>query len=407
MLAHVDDGKLTSKGVIVQILAEEHRRIREDGGDAKAYYAKSPGKGKGKQNRRKDKKCSHCERKGHDVSECYTLKREQEEKASKANSRSGTPSSGKSSGKSSSTKSSSGKALGSAKVARANASDNSSSDSDETVQVYMARTASIPSAPVEPTIERVYKTKAEISRSNLQNGWLINSGASRTMCSHRSWFTMYSPLPNQTKVILGDDSSIPAIGTGRVHVRMNAKGKWVTSILQNVLYVPDLSTNLLSVSHLARRSAEVRFVGEACYVYDKGKSLVLEGKLRNDLYVMQMRPDGPIMAKVVTVASNPENTFDPSAHVLTTRLTSSTGSLDLWHRRLGHLHHNAITRMADEELMTGMTISDREPRAQPCELCLEGKQTRGKIHKTTSTRSEHVLGRIFSDVCGPLPTQSY
>ena len=214
MLAHVDDGKLTSKGVIVQILAEEHRRIREDGGDAKAYYAKSPGKGKGKQNRRKDKKCSHCERKGHDVSECYTLKREQEEKASKANSRSGTPSSGKPSGKSSSTKSSSGKASGSAKVTRANASDDSSSDSDETVQVYMARTASIPSAPVEPTIERVYKTKAEISRSNLQNGWLIDSGASRMMCSHHSWFTTYSPLSNQTKVILGNDSSIPAIGTG-------------------------------------------------------------------------------------------------------------------------------------------------------------------------------------------------
>jgi len=214
MLAHVDDGKLTSKGVIAQILAEEHRRIREDRGNTKAYYTKSLGKGKGKQNCRKDKNCSYCKHKGHDISKCYTLKWEQEEKASKANSRSGTLSSGKSSGKSSLTKSSSGKALGSAKVARANASDDSGSDSDETIQVYMAHTASIPSAPVEPTIERVYKTKAEISRSNLQNGWLIDSGASRMMCSHHSWFTTYSPLSNQTKVILGNDSSIPAIGTG-------------------------------------------------------------------------------------------------------------------------------------------------------------------------------------------------
>jgi hypothetical protein len=151
----------------------------------------------------------------------------------------------------------------------------------------------------------------------------------------------------------------------------------------------------------------VRFVGEACHVYDKGKSLVLEGKLCNDLYVMQMRPDGPITAKVVTVASNPENAFKPSAHTLTTWLTSSTGSLDLWHRHLGHLHHNAITHMADEELVTSMMISDREPCAQPCEPCLEGKQTHEKIHKTTSTHSEHVLGCIFSDVCSPLPTQSH
>jgi len=63
--------------------------------------------------------------------------------------------------------------------------------------------------------------------------------------------------------------------------------------------------------------------------------------------------------------------------------------------------------MADEELVTGMMISDREPCAQLCEPCLKGKQTCEKIHKTTSTHSEHVLGHIFSDMCGPLPTQSH
>jgi hypothetical protein len=87
VLAHVKDGKLTSKGVIVQILAKEHHCICEDGRDAKAYYMKSLGKGKGKQNRKKGKECSHCDRKWHDISECYTLKWEQEEKASKTSSR--------------------------------------------------------------------------------------------------------------------------------------------------------------------------------------------------------------------------------------------------------------------------------------------------------------------------------
>jgi hypothetical protein len=137
VLAHVDDRKLMSKGVITQILAKEHHHICEDSSDAKAYYTKSLGKGKGKQNCRKDKKCSHCKCKGHDVLECYTLKQEQEEKASKANSRSSTPSSGKSSGKSLLTKFSSGTALGSTKVARASASDDSGSDSDKTIQVYL------------------------------------------------------------------------------------------------------------------------------------------------------------------------------------------------------------------------------------------------------------------------------
>jgi hypothetical protein len=133
ILTHVEDGKLTSKGVIAQILAKEHCRIREDSGDAKAYYAKSLGKGKGKQNCRKDKKCSHCDCKGHNVSERYTLKWEQEEKASKANSRSGTPPLSKLSGKLLLGRSSSNKASGFTKVTRADISDHLSSDSDETV----------------------------------------------------------------------------------------------------------------------------------------------------------------------------------------------------------------------------------------------------------------------------------
>src|SRR6266851_7614627 len=90
ILANTEEGKLTSKGVISQILAEEHCHIRTAGGDTTAYYAKSSGKVKKKDNR---KKCSHCKRKGHDISECRTLKWEQEEKSSRSTSRSGTSSS--------------------------------------------------------------------------------------------------------------------------------------------------------------------------------------------------------------------------------------------------------------------------------------------------------------------------
>jgi hypothetical protein len=406
VLANVKDKKLMSKGVIAQILAEKHRCIREDGRDAKAYYAKSLGKGKGKPKCRKEKECSHCDRKGHNVSECYKLKREKEEKekVSKANSRSGTPSSSKSLNKSSSGKSSLSKST-SAKIAEVN-TDSSESDSDDTVQVYMARTTSTPHA-LEPTIEHVYKTKAKLSRSNLQNSWLIDSGALCTMCLHRSWFTSFSPLSNHTKVVLSDDSSIPAIGTGRVCIRMHAGGKWIMSILQDVLYVPELSTNLLSVSHLACHSAEVHFVGETCRVYDKAKMLILEGQLCNDLYIMWMHVDGPVTARVATTVLHPENGTEPPARALTMRLMSSTGSLDLCHRHLGHLYTKAITRMIDKNLMTGMEISNRELTTQPCKPCLKGKQTHEEIHKVTSTRSEHVLGRIFSDVCSPLPTQSH
>jgi hypothetical protein len=43
----------------------------------------------------------------------------------------------------------------------------------------------------------------------------------------------------------------------------------------------------------------------------------------------------------------------------------------------------------------------------PCEPCLKGKQMQSNIPKQAATRTDTVLERIHSDVCGPLPTQSH
>ena len=375
VLANTGGTAQTSKGVISQILAEEHRHVHAAGGDASAYFAKAAPKGKKKRGK---KTCSYCKNKGHTASECR--KREQEEKPSGSNS-SSNGSSGKTSGKSSSGKSSkassrssssrpsSSRTTDSARIVAADSDSDSSSDSDDTVQVFMAR------ATLDEDVERVYKTKAELRQCNLQHGWLIDSGASRTMCSHRGWFSHFTPLSRHTRVVLGDNSAIPAVGSGRLSVRMFANGKWINSVLQDVLYVPDLHGNLLSVSHLVRRGAEVRFLGEDCHVYDRRKSLILEGGLRNNLYVMKLQVSGPVTANVTTFDSDIMDITQPADRALTMRLTSSCVSLDLWHRRLGHLHTNAVTHMADEGLVTSMTISDREAPAGPCTPCLEGKQT--------------------------------
>jgi len=129
-------GKQTSKNVISQILAKENHHIQAAGEDATAYFAKSLGKVKKKQDN--GKKCTHCKHKGHNISKCRMLKQEQEEKALGSNNSSNSAlgrSSGKSSGKSSSIISKSlshkGKGSNSAKIA-ATESD-SDSGSDDTV----------------------------------------------------------------------------------------------------------------------------------------------------------------------------------------------------------------------------------------------------------------------------------
>ena len=120
---------------------------------------------------------------------------------------------------------------------------------------------------------------------------------------------------------------------------------------------------------------------------------------------MCMQVDGPVAAKVTVLNMHPEEAT--SIHTLTTQITLSTSSLDLWHRHLGHLNLNAVTCMADKGLMTGMEISERELHVQPCKPCLEGKQTCKVIHKVTLMHADLMLSRIFTDVCSPLPTLSH
>jgi hypothetical protein len=159
----------TSKGVISQVLAKEHHCVHAAGGDAAAYYAKATLKGKkmcGK------KMCSYCKYKGHTTFKCH--KHEQEEKPSGSNLALNVSSS-KTSGKSLSSKSLSAKPLSwslssrtssnrttdSAKILAADSNSNTSSDSDDTIQVFMA--CAIP----DEDIECIYKMKAELHQCNL------------------------------------------------------------------------------------------------------------------------------------------------------------------------------------------------------------------------------------------------
>jgi hypothetical protein len=256
-------------------------------------------------------------------------------------------------------------------------------------------------------IKHVYKTKAKLHKSNLRHGWLIDSSALWTMCSHHTWFSNFTPLSQHTKVILGDNSTIPAVGSSHLNIKMLANGKWIDSILQDVLYMPDLHGNLLSVSHLVWCGTKVLFSGEACQVFDCRKSLILEGGLRNNLYIMNMHIADYVTANVTSLSPQLMDADQSITRALTTQLTFSSAPLTLWHHRLGHLNFRSIKHMVDEGLVTGMTVSNRNTPLDPCEPCLEGKQTRDIIHKVATMCAEHILGCVHTDVCSPLPIPSH
>jgi transposase InsO family protein len=406
ILYQIEPSDMTTERISTRILEDQKRRIRASGESVTAFFAKSAakkGRGKGKDKDKdkekeksddKDKKrCTHCRYIGHEKSECRKLKKEQEEKAKAASSSTANV----------------------AVAPNANASTATANLAQADIPLSGVTCLYLASTDLNPTpcntrggsTEHILKTQAELKESNVSNKWIMDSGASRTMCSRREWFTHYVPLQSPINVVLGDESSIPAPGVGRITVRMRAENKWTHSIFQDVLYVPNLHGNLLSVPHLADCGAEVSFKGKHCSVLNEQGELICEGHRHGTLYVMDIQVPRPETARIAGVEDFPSEGDNALIYALAARSNVSKASLDVWHRRFGHLHIDAVLRMLQKGMVKGMEISDKSPRTHPCEPCLKGKQTQAEISKITEDRSDVILGRIHSDLCGKQPTRTH
>jgi len=210
-------------------------------------------------------------------------------------------------------------------------------------------------------------------------------------------------------IVLGDDSAIQATGVSHISVCMHAEGKSSPAVLQDVLHVPELHGNLLSVSRFAKHGSEMCFVGEGCSILDQCKIVACEGDLRGNLYVMWITTL-PISksAHIVALDSFPAEGEDPPEAALIANNSGSKASIDIWHQRLGHLNANDVIRMARKGLACGMVIiGNSSPSSHICKPCIKGKQTRAEIRKETDTRADLVLGHVFSDVCTLFSSRSH
>jgi hypothetical protein len=85
---------------------------------------------------------------------------------------------------------------------------------------------------------------------------------------------------------------------------------------------------------------------------------------------------------------------------------NSKADTQTWHCHLGHLNDEAVQHMVRKGMVQGMEITGGGTPTAQCEPCIKGKQSHAEILKKTKSRTDTVLGRIFSDVCSKLPTRS-
>lgn len=210
--------------------------------------------------------------------------------------------------------------------------------------------------------------------------WVVDSGASSHMTHRKDWLSDYTVLNNVVNISVANGQQLSAIGSGDVR-----KAERMQFGVKDVMYVPGLTANLLSVSTLVDRDFIVVFSENGCEIYDKSACRI-KGKVLHSCENVK----GVYKFKAITNAS----AFS----------APMSDEFELWHRRLAHLGASNMKLLRDG-LARG--VSFQIPDKLQCKPCLKGKQTRTPFSKSGAHRASEVLELVHSDVCGPLSVASH
>jgi hypothetical protein len=182
-----------------------------------------------------------------------------------------------------------------------------------------------------------------------------------------------------TDVVLGDDRTVSAAGEGTVIFQRESLPPLK---LSDVLYVPGLKWNLVSVSSIEDRGYEVVFRGGQVLLYPKGGNITsarVIGVRQEKLYRLIFQTVGALACS-----------------------TSNRDLCEIWHRRMGHLHHGALRILRD--ISTGLPDFSIE-QYDVCRGCSMGKYAKAPFPASDS-RSAGILDLIHSDVSGRMSSPS-
>jgi hypothetical protein len=149
--------------------------------------------------------------------------------------------------------------------------------------------------------------------------------------------------------------------------------------LTEVLYVPCLQKNLVSVSTIEEKGYEVLFRNGQVLLFPRGCSITsakLIGTRHERLYKFLFQP----MRALIHTTSN------------------NSDLCEVWHKRMAHLHHGALRVL--REMGTGVPDFSSEHH-ELCKGCALGKYTKTTFPSSDS-RAAGILDLIHSDVCGPM-----
>ena len=214
------------------------------------------------------------------------------------------------------------------------------------------------------------------------HNWIVDSGATCHISNTKELFEELQPYVQ--KIVLGDGRTLEAVGTGVVELKLKIpNGETKIGRLSDVLYVPTLSYNLLSIPKTTEAGNTAEFTDTQCELQNSQGEVVAVAFKAGGLYYLNCEP----LYSHVNVSSQQKS------------------KEELWHRRFGHLGMRNMNKLKKSELVDGFDY-DVQEKLDFCELCVSGKIHRNPFPKSGRERATESLGIVHSDVCGKISSPS-
>lgn len=209
-----------------------------------------------------------------------------------------------------------------------------------------------------------------VARTDSAHEWYIDSGASAHMTMNESNLVNVRPAASND-IVIGNNSklNVKCAGDVKISFSTNNASKRDSATVTNVLCIPDICANLMSVSQMAKRGNTLVFDNIGCKIYDSTKNLIATAPLIDDLYKLNCTTQRTSTALVAT-------------------------NKQLWHRRLGHSCDANLIKV--KSAVNGIEFSESD-KGVKCEVCIKGKQTRTPFGESEN-RATGLLDLIHNDV---------
>ncbi len=208
--------------------------------------------------------------------------------------------------------------------------------------------------------------------------WIVDSGCSRHMTGDKNWFSSLKKASRKDSIIFGDASTSMITATGSVKV----SDKFT---LNDVALVENLKYNLLSVSQIVDEDFDVLFKKTGSKVFNSSGDVVLNVSRYGRVFKADFER---------SVSSE-----------ITCLVAKFSKDVMFWHRRLGHVGFDHLTRLSGSDFVRGLPKLKKD-RDLVCSPCRHAKIVASSHTPIISVMTDAPGQLLHMDTVGPAREQS-